>query len=119
MSGQPLEVKVRVEGEVAVIDLTGDIDAAGDHALSGAYAEAASGRDGPILFNFSGVHFINSTGIALIVGLLAQARKTGHRLLVCGLSQHYLEIFRLTRLSDFMTIYPDEASATRAGTGSG
>ena len=55
--------------------------------------------------------YINSTGIALIVGVLAQARKAGCRLLTTGLSSHYVEIFHITRLADFMSIYPDEASA--------
>jgi anti-anti-sigma regulatory factor len=32
-------------------------------------------------------------------------------LLTCGLSPHYTEIFRITRLSDFMTMYPDEQAA--------
>jgi anti-anti-sigma regulatory factor len=43
--------------------------------------------------------------------LLAQARKGGQKLLTIGLSDHYVEIFQITRLSDFMTIHPDEASA--------
>jgi anti-anti-sigma factor len=57
------------------------------------------------------VDYINSTGIALIVSLLAQARKSRQRLVVYGLSDHYVEIFQITRLADFMTIYPDEESA--------
>ena len=54
---------------------------------------------------------MNGTGNALIVGLLAQARKSHRKLVVCGLSEHYQEIFRITRLSDFMQIYDSEASA--------
>ncbi len=46
----------------------------------------------------------------LVVGLLARARKAQRRLAVCGLSDHYQEIFQITRLVDFMTIYPDETS---------
>jgi anti-anti-sigma factor len=57
------------------------------------------------------VDYINSTGIALIVGLLARARKSHRRLLACGLSEHYIEIFQITRLADFMTVFPDEKSA--------
>ena len=67
-----------------------------------------------MLLKFDKVDYINSTGIALIVGLLAQARKSGRRLLTSGLSPHYLEIFQITRLSDFMQIYPDEAAALAA-----
>jgi anti-anti-sigma factor len=64
-----------------------------------------------VLLNFGGVGYINSTGIALIVGLLAQARKERRQLLACGLSEHYREIFEITRLSDFMTTYADESAA--------
>jgi anti-sigma B factor antagonist len=31
--------------------------------------------------------------------------------LSCGLSDHYKEIFKITRLADFLQIYPDEAAA--------
>lgn len=71
-----------------------------------------------ILLNFSDVDYINSTGIALIVSLLTRARKAHHRLLACGLSDHYAEIFQITRLADFIGIFPDEASALAAGAGS-
>jgi anti-sigma B factor antagonist len=115
MSGQPLEASVRILAGCAVIDLKGEINAASERVLTEAYAQATGPGNGPVLLNFSGVHFINSTGIALIVALLAQSRKTGRRLMVCGLSDHYLEIFRITRLADFMTIYPDEVSALQVG----
>jgi anti-sigma B factor antagonist len=45
------------------------------------------------------------------VSLLARARASKRRLLAYGLSDHYVEIFNVTRLSDFMGIYPDEKSA--------
>jgi anti-anti-sigma regulatory factor len=47
----------------------------------------------------------------LIVGLMAQTRKNHRQLAVYGLSEHYVEIFQITRLTDFLTLYPDEASA--------
>ena len=64
-----------------------------------------------VLLNFEGVAYINSTGIALVVGLLASARKQRTQVLVCGLSDHYRHIFNITRLADFMSIHDDEAGA--------
>ena len=93
------------------IDLHGEINAFADSALAAAYAEAEKQEPANIVLNFKDVDYINSTGIALIVGMLAQARKAHRRLSVFGLSDHYIEIFRITRLSDFMDIYPDSASA--------
>lgn len=111
MAAKTLEVQVRRLPGVAIIDLHGEINSFADEAMNAAYAEAADHNPSAILLNFSDVDYINSTGIALIVGLLAQARKTGRRLLTCGLSEHYLEIFQITRLADFMKIFPDESSA--------
>jgi len=110
MATKQLEATVRRLGAVAVLDLRGEIDAFGEEALNRAYDEAEGGNPSAILLNFAAVDYINSTGIALIVSLLARARKTG-RLMTTGLSSHYLEIFQITRLADFMHIYPDETSA--------
>ena len=106
-----LEASVRREPGGAVLDLRGEINGFGQEALNAAYAEAEARDPEAIILNFEGVDYINSTGIALIVGLLARARASKRRLLAYGLSDHYVEIFEITRLSDFIGIYPDEMSA--------
>jgi anti-sigma B factor antagonist len=105
------EAEVRGRDGIVVIDLHGEINGNADETLSHAYAQALGQQPSNILLNFADVDYINSTGIALIVGLLAQARKSGRRLMTSGLSPHYVEIFKITRLADFMNIYADEASA--------
>jgi anti-anti-sigma factor len=111
MMVKQLAASVRQQPSAAIIDLHGEINGFAEAALNAAYAEAEAGNPEVILLNFGGVDYINSTGIALIVGLLARARASGRRLLACGLSEHYVEIFTITRLADFMTVYPSEQSA--------
>jgi anti-anti-sigma factor len=111
MAVHELEATVRDRDGVSVVDLEGDIERASNAALRTAYAAAAGHGRGAIVLNFERVGYINSTGIALIVGLLAQARADGHHIIACGLTDHYREIFHITRLSDYMGIYPDEQSA--------
>ena len=81
---------------------------------STAYEAAVRGDPTTVVLNFAHVDYINSTGIALIVGLLARARKEHRTVRAFGLSEHYRQIFDITRLSDFMGIYPDEDSAVTA-----
>jgi anti-anti-sigma factor len=102
---------VRQRDGLSIIDLFGDIDGFADAPLDAAYTEAEQFNTPATMLNFSQVGYINSTGIALIVGLLARARKTHRQLVTCGLSEHYQEIFSITRLSDFMTVFHDEESA--------
>jgi anti-anti-sigma factor len=108
---------VRRPDGMAIIDLHGEINAFAEASLGAAYEKALGSDPTTIILNFSDVAYINSTGIALIVGLLAQARKSHRSLITCGLSEHYQEIFHITRLSDFMTIYADEASALAGAIG--
>lgn len=105
---------VRIVDDVAIIDLRGEINGDADTLLNDAYAATVAADTSTVLLNFADVTYINSTGIALIVGLLAQTRKAKRTLAICGLSDHYAEIFRITRLSDFMSIQPDEAAALAA-----
>lgn len=97
-----------------VIELSGDVNRAAQQGLQDAYDEVSVGS-GPLLLDFRQVEYINSTGIALIVGLLARARADGRLVGAFGLTPHYLELFQITRLSDFMTIYEDESAAAAAG----
>ncbi len=99
---------------VARITLRGRIDREGDDALGAAYREVTA-LDAPIVhLDFGGVGYINSTGIALIVRLLAEARRDHREVRASGLSEHYREIFRITRLSDFMTLVGDDTTSEGA-----
>lgn len=111
MGAEGFEARVRERGATAVIDLIGEINGAAEEALGTAYDEAVRDKPERVLLNFGDASYINSTGIAVIVGVLARARRDRIAILAAGLSEHYRQIFEITRLSDFMTIYPDEASA--------
>jgi anti-sigma B factor antagonist len=111
MATSPLSATVRQTQAVAIIELQGEINGAAETTLQSAYAEAIAQDPRTVLLHFGAVDYINSTGIALIVGILAQARRANRKLLACGLSQHYIEIFQITRLADFMSMFPDEQSA--------
>jgi anti-sigma B factor antagonist len=110
MATSRFDASVRQDGDISVIDLRGDIDLEAEQALNDAYDRSA-GRGTDLLLNFADVGYINSTGIALIVGLLAKARRDGRSMSAYGLSDHYRQIFEITRLADFMAIFPNEEAA--------
>jgi anti-anti-sigma factor len=105
------ETTVRHRGDVIVIDLRGELDAQADISLRAACAEAAAFHPRAILLNFGRVGYITSTGIALVVDLLARARKDGPEVTACELSDHYQNVFEITHLVDLMRIFPDEERA--------
>lgn len=114
MVDQPPDVRVEDDATGPVIRFAGRIDRDAQAPVGEAWA-LASERVAPggwVTLDFSAADYINSTGIALVVGLLADARRLDRRIRGRGLSTHYREIFRITRLTDYMTI---EESAAPAG----
>jgi anti-anti-sigma factor len=106
MATAELEARVRDEEGTAVIELRGDIDRNAEAELDAAYSQVEQAAS--VVLDFAGVEYINSTGIAVIVGLLARARANRQSLGARGLSEHYRQIFEITRLADFMTILDGE-----------
>ncbi len=76
-----------------------------------AFSQASNGSTQTILLNFSGLDYMNSSGIGLLVTLLIRTQRQKQTLLACGLSPHYQEIFTLTRLNEAIGIYTDESEA--------
>ena len=115
MAASPFRAEVRTTADLATIALYGDVNVAAEADLGAAYAQVAGSNATTVLLDFSATDYINSTGIALIVRLLADARRDHREVRACGLSPHYVEIFEITRLSDYMRIYDDPASAADVG----
>lgn len=107
------EAMVTSNDDDAVVVMSGTVNRAAKQGLEGAYEEATS-RPGRVLLDFTNVDYINSTGIAVIVGVLAMARAENREVGAFGLTDHYREVFNITRLADFMTIYDDEMAAVAA-----
>jgi anti-sigma B factor antagonist len=103
----------KVSDDISVIDIKGEVTATAEAALMEAYA-AAGAQTRAIVLNFSGLEYMNSSGIGLLVTLLIRVNRQKQRLLAYGLSDHYRQIFDLTRLDEAIGIHPDEAAALAA-----
>lgn len=104
----------RVSETVSVIDIAGSLTRSGEQVLADAYREASGVRTRAVVLNFERLEYMNSSGIGLLVTMLVRANRQRQQLSASGLTAHYQEIFALTRLSEAIHIYPDEASALAA-----
>jgi anti-sigma B factor antagonist len=105
---------VRRAGNAGIVDVSGDVTAASEDVLMEAYNDASADGARAIILNFSGLDYMNSGGIGLLVTLLVRANRQRQRLLAFGLTDHYREIFELTRLDEAIAIYPGEEEALAA-----
>lgn len=108
MAEEPFEVSIDRVAGTATLRMSGDLNRSAQEQLDRSYAEVG---EGPVVLDFSDVSYINSTGIAVIVGVLAKARANGQAVRAFGLNDHYQQIFRITRIADFLAIFDDETAA--------
>jgi anti-sigma B factor antagonist len=115
MNDPVLSMEVRQPSDgVAVIDIKGEVTAACESTLMSAYEEASAGKVKLLVLNFDGLDYMNSGGIGMLVTLLVRANRQHQRLAAYGLSDHYKQIFELTRLDEAISIHDDESSALTA-----
>lgn len=108
-----LEVR-EPSAEASVIDVSGDVTAASEDVLMEAYGAASRAGVRVIVLNFTRLDYMNSGGIGLLVTLLVRAQRQRQRVLAYGLSDHYRQIFELTRLDEAVGIHDSEQAALAA-----
>lgn len=107
--GAALTTKAHPQDGVTVLELAGDINRDAAATMDSAYR--STGTEGPVVLDFTRVGYIDSSGIALLIGFIARATADRRRVAAFGLTPHYAQIFSVTRLSDYVTVQQDRAAA--------
>jgi anti-sigma B factor antagonist len=97
-----------------IVDIKGEVTAASEGVLMDAYIHAGAEGGRNVVLNFTDLEYMNSSGIGLLVTLLIRANRHEQRLVAFGLSEHYRQIFELTRLDEAITIHDSEEAALAA-----
>jgi len=114
MADTTVTMRVRIiNPKLSIIDVVGDMTREAETALMDAYAQVPATTKS-IIFNFTGLEYMNSSGIGLIVTLLIRINRQKQHMLAYGLTEHYQHIFELTRLNEAVGIYDSEAAAAAA-----
>jgi len=106
-----IEVSTRVKGEVSVIDIKGDVTALTGEPIEDAYKEVSNTGAKKILLYFDKQGYINSGGIAILIGLVSESRKKEQVIRITGLSDHFQKIFGMVGLSKYTQIFQSEEAA--------
>lgn len=115
MSKMNLTASVRkANSAVSIIDIKGEINAQSESVLMEAYNQASLSGIRSIILNFGGLEYMNSSGIGLLVTLLIRVKRQNQRLLAFGLTDHYQQIFEMTRLNEAIGLYNSEKEAVSA-----
>ena len=98
---------------ITALRFSGDITSASKEAVLGTY-QGLPPEVKHIVLDLSKVEYINSSGIALIIQLLMQARNHGRAVQTFGLSDHFKKVFTMVGMTKYTELHADELSACAA-----
>lgn len=110
-----MKITGRTVGDVAVLDLTGNIKSSADMEEFSAAIDAEIGRGrNRILLNFADIGFINSSGLGRLVLASKKASEKKGAIKVVNLAPDIDELFTFTRLREKIGVFKSEDEALRS-----
>jgi anti-anti-sigma factor len=106
-----LETRILGEPPVMTIELRGQLTVLAEESLLGAYRDVTSRGAQTVVLEFSGVDFMPTGGIALVIRIIQQTRATKQRLFCVGLILHYRKIFAMMGMDQYAPLFDTVAEA--------
>ena len=107
-----MRIAIKFKDDVAVMSLNGQFVAGGDGPFLRQKVEdlIAAGTQ-KLVINFSGVPYIDSTGLGFLAGSRVTAQNNGARMVLASINPHVQKILDEVKLSPFFVIAKDESEA--------
>ena len=113
-----LNVTTRSESQCTVVAAVGEVDVFTAPTLDEALSAAIGAGGGCIIVDLSGVDFLDSTGLSVLVKALKRIREAGGSLDVVVSADRVAKVFRLTGLDKVIPLHSSLADALGGSTAS-
>lgn len=110
-----MKIKQNPQGEIMVLELSGKIMGGPDHdKFKGEIATVLENGFGNVVLDFSGVPWINSTGLGIIISGFHSIKAAEGVMKVCSVKERVLSIFYISQLENIFEVFEgrDEALAS-------
>lgn len=103
---------VRWTDTTAIVEVAGDVDLSVSAAFQQALLQILDKKPKRVIINLQAVPYMDSSGVASLVKMLARARKSEASLRLVGLSDRVRSVFEITRLDGVFEIFATETEAS-------
>jgi len=109
-----MQITERTEENIPVVAITGDVDLETSPQLRDFLRPKSSAKTPALVLDFSGVNYIDSSGLATLIEYFQAAQSFKGRLALASLSPRVKNVFEIVRLEQIFSIHPDVPSALSA-----
>ena len=108
-----IEVSISRKEDVSILNIQGDVTAISGETIEEAYQKVSTDGAKKILLYFDKDGYINSGGIAILIGIVSEGMKKEQKIRMTGLSGHFQKIFDMVGLTKYTEIFPTEELALK------
>ncbi|MUM77134.1 anti-sigma factor antagonist [Pseudodesulfovibrio sp. F-1] len=99
------------ENGITVLAVDGNLDAEGTQALEEKVLALLEAGETSLLFDFSGLDYINSSGLRILVLAYQRLKKASGRVAICGVRDYIQEVFEVSGYDKIFPLFRDRAGA--------
>lgn len=108
-----MKIKEEKQNDIVVCNLEGEVNINNSPELRKFFDVIIKRNDKKVLINFSGVSYIDSSGLATLIEMLQRLKKTGGSLRFSNMDQRVKSIFEITKLHKVFEIFDTHETALR------
>jgi len=109
-----MNIKQNKLGNVNVIVIEGRLDTTNYGELESVLTEITGRNEMQVLLDITGLEYISSSGLRVLLMFLKKIRAAGGRFMLCGMSPDIREIFEISGFVNIFEIFDDQAAALRS-----
>jgi anti-anti-sigma factor len=108
-----MQFSTRTSNDIHIVAIAGSLDSTtSPEAKKSLDAVVAGARK--VALDFTGLDYISSAGLRVLLGAAKQLRASGGTLGMFGLNQSVREVFEISGFATILSVYPSEADALAA-----
>jgi anti-sigma B factor antagonist len=109
-----MQIRTEDKDGVLICHIQGDIDIHSSPEFNKSVEKIAKDKSQKVVMEFSGVSYVDSSGLATLVAALKKLKSYGGKLKLANLSDKVKGLFEITRLDKLFDISDTEEEATRS-----
>jgi anti-sigma B factor antagonist len=99
------------ENGVVILSVDGNLDGEGTQDLENEVVAQLENGTTKLLFDFSGLDYINSSGLRVLVLAYQRLKKKSGTVAICGIKDYIQEVFEVSGYDKIFPLYPSKGEA--------
>lgn len=99
------KIRTLLDETFPVVSIAGELTADAEEELSTQYGSIPDDRKTRVIIDFTDTRYINSAGIAALIGIMTRAAEHKHQVEFCSLNLHLKRIIDIVGLAEHVAIH--------------